>query len=230
MALSGLSPRSPRARTGYEQDRDDAGAREAHPAAMLASGPSPVGDLCDQTPATDLNACPSGVAGVRGQSARPATPKAWEAAGGRRRPRSRSGSFCCQLPPRAISILVPAAAAASCARSARRPPRRRKGGGFAGPPLWRKSTGSTCARPPGRPSDTQGASQNGGSAFPCEMGEPMSGNESVLEHHQIAVEYVIGINPGFPALAYNDGRSTAINFTSTEKSRRMKQRPSPFRC
>jgi hypothetical protein len=57
MALSGLSPRSPRARTGYEQDRGDAGAGEAHPAVLLESGPSPVGDLSDQTSATDQAAC-----------------------------------------------------------------------------------------------------------------------------------------------------------------------------
>lgn len=43
----------------------------------------------------------------------------------------------------------------------------------------------------------------------------MSANNFVLRHHQIEVEYTIGITPGIPALIYKDG-SDAKSFTTTE--------------
>jgi len=33
----------------------------------------------------------------------------------------------------------------------------------------------------------------------------MSANKFVLKHHQLEVDYTIGITPGLPALIYNDG-------------------------
>ncbi len=33
----------------------------------------------------------------------------------------------------------------------------------------------------------------------------MSANKFILKHHQIEVDYTIGITPGLPALTYKDG-------------------------
>jgi hypothetical protein len=38
----------------------------------------------------------------------------------------------------------------------------------------------------------------------------------VLRHHDITVEYTVGITPGIPALTYSDGNSPAVNFTDAE--------------
>ena len=44
----------------------------------------------------------------------------------------------------------------------------------------------------------------------------MAANRFVLKHHQVEVEYTIGITPGIPALIYQDGSSAPENFTDAE--------------
>ena len=43
----------------------------------------------------------------------------------------------------------------------------------------------------------------------------MSANKFVLKHHQIEVDYTIGITPGLPALVYKDGPNVK-NFPTAE--------------
>jgi len=43
----------------------------------------------------------------------------------------------------------------------------------------------------------------------------MSANKFVLKHHQIEVDYTIGITPGLPALIYKDGANVK-NFPAAE--------------
>ena len=43
----------------------------------------------------------------------------------------------------------------------------------------------------------------------------MSANKFVLKHHQIEIDYTIGITPGLPALTYKDG-SNVRTFTSDQ--------------
>jgi hypothetical protein len=54
----------------------------------------------------------------------------------------------------------------------------------------------------------------GGSASSGKMEKPMPANKFVLKHHEIEVEYTIGLTPGVPALIYN-GVPTK-KFTSAE--------------
>ena len=42
----------------------------------------------------------------------------------------------------------------------------------------------------------------------------MPANKFLLKHHQIEVEYTIGLTPGVPSLIYNDG--PAVKFTAAE--------------
>jgi hypothetical protein len=44
----------------------------------------------------------------------------------------------------------------------------------------------------------------------------MSANHFVLRHHDVEVDYTVGITPGLPALTYRDGGSPAISFTDAE--------------
>jgi hypothetical protein len=44
----------------------------------------------------------------------------------------------------------------------------------------------------------------------------MPANKLALEHHEVEVEYTIGLTPSAPALIYKDGSSAAANFTSAE--------------
>jgi len=44
----------------------------------------------------------------------------------------------------------------------------------------------------------------------------MPANHFVLRHHDIEVEYTIGITPGFPTLTYSDGNSSAMSFTDAD--------------
>jgi hypothetical protein len=46
------------------------------------------------------------------------------------------------------------------------------------------------------------------------MEEPVPANKFVLKHHEIEVEYTIGLTPGVPALIYSNG--TTKKFTSAE--------------
>jgi hypothetical protein len=44
----------------------------------------------------------------------------------------------------------------------------------------------------------------------------MPANHFVLRHHDIEVEYIIGITPGLPALTYSDGNSSALSFADAD--------------
>ena len=48
------------------------------------------------------------------------------------------------------------------------------------------------------------------------MGEPVAANKFILKHHQIEVEYTVGLTPGLPALVYRDGGAAPKTFTYTE--------------
>jgi hypothetical protein len=48
------------------------------------------------------------------------------------------------------------------------------------------------------------------------MGEPVAANRFRLKHHQVEVEYTIGITPGITALVYQDGSSAAKDFTEAQ--------------
>ena len=44
----------------------------------------------------------------------------------------------------------------------------------------------------------------------------MAANKFVLKHHQIEVDYTIGVTPGIPALVYQDGSSGPESFTPAQ--------------
>ena len=44
----------------------------------------------------------------------------------------------------------------------------------------------------------------------------MSANHFVLRHHDVEVEYTVGVTPGIPALTYCDGSSPKKTFTDAE--------------
>jgi hypothetical protein len=44
----------------------------------------------------------------------------------------------------------------------------------------------------------------------------MSANHFVLRHHDVEVEYTVGVTPGIPALTYCDGSSPKKSFTGAE--------------
>jgi hypothetical protein len=44
----------------------------------------------------------------------------------------------------------------------------------------------------------------------------MSANKFLLKHDDLEVEYTIGLNPGLPAVIYQDGSPPAAHFTSAE--------------
>jgi hypothetical protein len=44
----------------------------------------------------------------------------------------------------------------------------------------------------------------------------MPANHFVLRHHNIEVDYIVGITPGLPALTYSDGNSSALSFTDAD--------------
>ena len=44
----------------------------------------------------------------------------------------------------------------------------------------------------------------------------MAANKFMLKHHQVEVEYTIGITPGLPALVYRDGSSAPKSFTAAQ--------------
>lgn len=44
----------------------------------------------------------------------------------------------------------------------------------------------------------------------------MSANHFVLRHHDVEVEYTVGVTPGIPALTYCDGSSPKKSFTDAE--------------
>jgi hypothetical protein len=48
------------------------------------------------------------------------------------------------------------------------------------------------------------------------MGEPVAANRFRLKHHQVEVEYTIGITPGVTALVYQDGSAAPKDFTEAQ--------------
>ncbi|MBV9205365.1 MAG: hypothetical protein JO037_08155 [Actinobacteria bacterium] len=44
----------------------------------------------------------------------------------------------------------------------------------------------------------------------------MAANKFVLKHHQVEVDYTIGITPGLPALVYRDGSAAPKSFTAAQ--------------
>ena len=44
----------------------------------------------------------------------------------------------------------------------------------------------------------------------------MSANHFVLRHHDVEVEYTVGVTPGIPALTYCDGSAPKMTFTDAE--------------
>ncbi len=44
----------------------------------------------------------------------------------------------------------------------------------------------------------------------------MPANHFVLRHHDIEVDYIVGITPGIPALTYRDGNSSALSFIDAD--------------
>ena len=44
----------------------------------------------------------------------------------------------------------------------------------------------------------------------------MSANHFVLRHHDVEVEYTVGVTPGIPALTYCDGSAPKKAFTDAE--------------
>ena len=44
----------------------------------------------------------------------------------------------------------------------------------------------------------------------------MAANKFVLKHHQVEVDYTIGVTPGLPALVYQDGSSGPKSFTAAQ--------------
>ena len=44
----------------------------------------------------------------------------------------------------------------------------------------------------------------------------MSANHFVLRHHDVEVEYTVGVTPGIPALTYCDGSAPRKTFTDAE--------------
>jgi hypothetical protein len=47
-------------------------------------------------------------------------------------------------------------------------------------------------------------------------GGSMSANHFVLRHHDVEVEYTVGVTPGIPALTYSDSSSPQRSFTDAE--------------
>lgn len=44
----------------------------------------------------------------------------------------------------------------------------------------------------------------------------MAANKFVLKHHQVEVDYTIGVTPGIPALVYQDGSTAPKSFPGAE--------------
>ncbi len=66
------------------------------------------------------------------------------------------------------------------------------------------------------PADAPGAGKDSCRPGIQKMERNLMSNKFVLKHHEIEVEYTIGLTPGLAALTYNDGSSAALTFTSAE--------------